>query len=161
TSPVFQSCQSPEGRVDVYSGMANAYYDVFSETARLRPFIGAGVGLARTYIGASGRMEGITTPTSNDERYLISANGEKTTWAAQIIAGASLSLSSQLKLDLAYRYFLTDDLDLSIFARERTNGSGSSSGPGFAPDLGGKVGADKDEDHALTVGLRWAFGPPQ
>ena len=91
-------------------GFANGYYD-FGDGTQITPFVGAGLGYGK-----------FDTSAGNDN-----------SWAYQLTAGASKTLSPGLTAELAYRYLKAPDLQLSgLDASYKTS--------------------------AITAGLRWKFG---
>ena len=78
----------------------NIYYD-FLDDQLLRPFVGVGFGGANI---------------SADDGAV--AKGNENVFAYQLAAGGSFATSETVSLDLQYRYFGTQDLDLSRFKRE-------------------------------------------
>jgi OOP family OmpA-OmpF porin len=96
--------------VEVWSLMANLFYD-FNRGGRFQPYLGAGVGFAQ----------------------LETLGEDEDSWGWQGLAGVGIELSDRATLDIGYRYFVLEDLQL--------------------------FGIDSDYEHqAVTVGLRWEFG---
>jgi outer membrane protein OmpA-like peptidoglycan-associated protein len=94
-----------------WAGMLNGYYD-FNRGGGWEPYLGLGVGY--------GSLD-------------ISTADEESSWAWQAMAGLAIPLSETLDLDLGYRFFRMEDVEIS--------------------------GVDVDYDHqAVTLGLRWQFG---
>ncbi len=130
-------CLDPatRGRVSAQSVMANAYYDFMTE-GRFRPYLGAGVGVARV------DMNIVTTATLNDagtEDFSL-VDGDKTSFAWQVAAGTGFVLSEGLLLTVGYRYFQ----------------GGSPSIPGHARFTPFAL-KDTFESHSLEAGLRVRF----
>lgn len=97
---------------EAISVLANLYYD-FNHNGRFVPYVGAGLGFASLDVG----------PYSD-------AN-----WAWQGVAGVAVPLTPRLSLDVAYRHFQIEDLEI--------------------------MNQDGDYKHdAVTVGLRWQFEKP-
>lgn len=95
---------------EVWSLMANLFYD-FNRGGTFQPYLGAGVGYAQ----------------------LDTLGEEEESWAWQGRAGVGIRLGERATLDIGYRYFSMEDLDL--------------------------FGIDSDYTHeAATIGLRWQFG---
>jgi len=84
-----------------WSLMANAWYE-FDTGGKLRPFVGGGVGWARTKFNPEVVSGGLFRP-SEDEGF-----------AWQLGAGINWHLSPHGSIGLGYRYFRTDDLDITI-----------------------------------------------
>lgn len=76
------------GDVDTASAMVNVLYD-FDTGTRFTPYVGAGIGAART------KVEDI---------------GKKTVFAYQGIVGASYAVTNELSAFADYRYFATEDV---------------------------------------------------
>jgi opacity protein-like surface antigen len=81
------------------SWMMNGYFDIPTKTA-IRPYVGAGVGLARI----RGRMEA-------PEDLVLAVKG-KTAWAWQVGAGIGYNLTKNLTLDVGYRYVNNGNLTI-------------------------------------------------
>jgi OOP family OmpA-OmpF porin len=96
--------------VEVWSLMANLFYD-FNRGGRFQPYLGVGAGFAQ----------------------LETLGEDEDSWGWQGLAGVGIELSDRATLDIGYRYFVLEDLEL--------------------------FGIDSDYEHqAVTVGLRWEFG---
>jgi len=95
--------------------MLNGYYD-FMPTQFISPFLGAGIGYA------------------NADLEILGMSEDDDVFAYQAIAGAAFTLTDQLKFDIQYRYFDTEDLDF---------------------DSG--VKADSVNTHNFLIGLRYGF----
>ena len=111
---------SGNGEVHAWSAMANLFYD-FNRGGRLEPYVGVGVGAAR-----------IITNYGNHF-----AEGEDTVMAYQGLVGFAVGLSPRWDLDVGYRYFQAEDIEL-----EPT------------------ITQDTYNDQSITVGLRYQFTPP-
>ena len=97
---------------EVVSLMANAFYD-FNRGGRFEPYVGVGAGYADFNIGGA----------------------DDATWAWQAMAGVAIGLTERLDLDIGYRHFALENLEV--------------------------LGADAEYDHqSATVGLRWQFAAP-
>lgn len=157
-------CEDALGDASVYSVMANALYDFGGEQARFRPFIGAGLGIARTSIDFSGKLEGIgdTTPWPQfDPRRLqegIAGDSTNIAFAYQLLGGLSFRISPQAAIEATYRYFNAPEVEWASFNLGEPGGYPQYGSP--IPNLTNRVGdfSAAYEDHALTVGLRWTFG---
>ena len=113
--------------------LANAIYE-FNADGRLRPFIGAGVGLAQ--IEAS-TYNNFVAPADR-----VGFDDETTAFAYQLMAGLAVPLGRNLTLDLAFRHFAAPDL--------KFDGRGSAGVPrSFSLDY---------EHQALTTGVRFRLG---
>jgi outer membrane protein OmpA-like peptidoglycan-associated protein len=97
---------------EVWSGMINLFYD-FNRGGRFQPYLGVGAGY--------GRLDFESLDDSG--------------FAWQAMAGIGIALSEQATLDIGYRHFVMDDLEL---------------------DLDGPTDVEYEHD-AVTLGLRWQF----
>ena len=88
---------------DISSGalLANGYYD-FKNESRFTPFIGAGVGIANVVIND---LEIVGSGESDED-------GDETVIAYQLTVGVGYEITERITLDLKYRYFATEDLDI-------------------------------------------------
>ena len=82
--------------------MANAYYD-FNNKSRFTPFVGAGIGYAAVEV--------------NDLHYIgyskdDDIEDDDSAFAYQLSAGVGFEITERITLDLKYRYFATEDLDI-------------------------------------------------
>lgn len=84
-----------DGEVTALSGMLNGYYD-FDVDGGFKPFIGAGIGLAR--IEVDGSVLGVTIVDDDD-----------TVFAYQGLAGISYEITQSVTASLLYSYFATTD----------------------------------------------------
>ena len=82
---------SVDGDASTFSLMANGYIDFLPEQA-ISPFIGVGIGFAN--------VEGDIDDLGSDDDNVF---------AWQAIAGVGFAVSEQIKIDVQYRYFGTDD----------------------------------------------------
>ncbi|HEY9079441.1 OmpA family protein [Magnetovibrio sp.] len=99
---------SARGEVLATSLMGNAIYD-FETVGPVRPYIGAGVGLAKVELNGAAPFGGSTV------------NGSDTTAALQLLAGLSYSLNDQVDLFTDYRYFATRNADFTTAAGTATS----------------------------------------
>lgn len=102
------------GDITTVSLMANVLYDFVPE-GNVSPFIGVGLGIANI---------------EADLDYLESADDN--VFAGQLMAGVGFAVSPNVKLDVQYRYFVTED-----------------------PDFDGTEG--EYATHNALVGLRYSF----
>jgi OmpA-OmpF porin, OOP family len=114
------------GDVNVFTGMVNVLYDL-DVPWRIVPYVGAGIGAAR--VKANGAAP-VSTTTIDDT---------DTGFAYQVMAGVEYAVTSQLMLNLGYRYFAVPDLTF-------TAANGASVETDYA-------------SHNVTLGLRYLFGP--
>lgn len=123
-----------EADVDNWTVMANAFYDIDTGTA-WRPYVGAGVGLARNHISAiRSTFNNVQTSTE------LGQTSNELAWAG--MAGIAYEIGSNLFLDLGYRYI--------DFGKLTTSGNFSF---GRGPVTEGDFRA-----HEVLLGLRWVFG---
>ena len=113
------------GDVSAWSLMGNALYD-FKTGGRFTPYIGVGAGVA-------GIDWNNVTPVGGG-----SVDDNDTVFAYQGIAGVAYTVNDNVKLTLDYRYFATEEPDLT-----------TSSGTNFDAEY---------RSHSIMVGLRWTFG---
>lgn len=111
------------GNFQILAGMANVFVDI--PLPVVTPFVGAGIGYAEV---KANDLEFGGVPLLNN-----SGSG----LAYQLRAGVAFEIFSATDLTLGYRYFVTDDLDMS-------NSTGS-------------VEIDKLESHVFELGLRVSF----
>jgi opacity protein-like surface antigen len=93
--------ESIDGDFSVLSLMANGFYD-FMPSNTFSPFIGGGIGYANVKSKVDGTQK-------NDNVF-----------AYQLAAGVAIAASQKIKIDLQYRYFVTDDPDLDGVEAEYT-----------------------------------------
>ncbi|MBO9502567.1 outer membrane beta-barrel protein, partial [Brevundimonas sp. A19_0] len=131
------ACGVPAGHMQVASLMANVIYDFGDASWSLRPFIGMGAGVARVDTEFLGAIGGNRTVG-------IAADDANTALAAQFLGGVSWAIGNRANLDLTYRYFRTDfEFDTQVSNT-------------LYPV--GQIEGDYNDSHAVTLGLRYAFG---
>ncbi len=114
-----------DGDAHAWAGMGNLFYD-FNRGGSVEPYIGIGAGMARVSGNAT---DGIDTISGTD-----------TVVAYQAMIGLAIGLSEQLDLDVGYRFFQADGVEL---------------------DEGTLAPLEADyQNQALTVGLRYQFAAP-
>lgn len=116
---------SSSGAAKVISGMVNVMLDIGNGWA-LTPYIGAGIGIADAKFD-NFSVSGATF-----------ADGSKTVFAYQAIAGLSYAISKAVDLTLDYRYFATDDAHVR---------------DGLAQNVSAEY-----TSHTVMMGLRYKFG---
>lgn len=121
------SLTNPGGESSALALMANGYYD-FKTVTKVTPYIGAGVGIAKVKAdGYDGN--GISNIIDDQDTVL----------AYQFIAGAEYPISANTSVTGEYRYFATDDADVTTNA-------------------GGAVNTDINfNSHSVLVGLKHNF----
>lgn len=113
------------GEVNASYFMGNAYWDIPTTWWRFNPYVGAGIGMAD--IEFDGLSSGGVTVLDDNESVL----------AWQLIGGLSYSFSPQVAGLIEYRYFDTEDVELTA---------------------AGGFGTEVDyTDHKLLAGLRFNF----
>ncbi len=93
-----------KGEVQTDALMINAYYD-FPASGTISPYIGAGIGMASVDVENFG-----VTPIPNV------LNDSDDQLAYQLMAGVSANVSDGWQLFAEYRYFATDDIDVTTSA---------------------------------------------
>lgn len=90
------------GDITTHAGLLNGYYD-FANSSPFTPFISAGVGMANVEHSAWSRAGApyITTPSDD------------TVFAYQASAGVGFAVTPTVTIDVKYRYFGTEDLELT------------------------------------------------
>jgi outer membrane autotransporter protein len=83
-------------KIDIHTVFANFYYDFKTSTA-FTPYIGAGLGVAWINQKVASTLTG-WTPSANDGNY------DTTNFAWNVGAGVGYSLTSNIVVDLGYRY---------------------------------------------------------
>ncbi|NBC20317.1 MAG: outer membrane beta-barrel protein, partial [Alphaproteobacteria bacterium] len=140
--------QGGDGALQIYDLMGNFIYD-FEGANRWKPYLGAGVGVAKVKAKAHNLERGVVDTSTTPPTFLggYAANGfsdEETAFAWQGLAGVGYGLTDRLTLDLGYKYFNVQGMEFG----------------GRGPD-GQSVAYDADySDHTATVGLRWQFAAP-
>ena len=84
-----------DGEVSAWGGMINVYYD-FDTGSAVKPFIGAGIGIADIELEIEGSSE------------------DDNVFAYQLMAGMGFAISKDVTLDLQYRFYATDDPEFDI-----------------------------------------------
>lgn len=91
---------SGSGDVSVVSVMLNAYYD-FRNSSQFTPYLGGGLGTAHV------SFNDVNAPG------VLRVDGDDICVAFQIGAGVEYKLSRQFSVDLAYRLFVTSDIEFT------------------------------------------------
>lgn len=94
---------SGTGDLNTTSLMVNGYYTF--DVRAFRPYVGAGVGLARHEWNNSGRL----IPSRIGEFYLPETSGDDVVFAYQLMLGLNWLLADNLEARAGYRYFATGD----------------------------------------------------
>ncbi len=122
---------SDKGRIMSSTLMLNTYVDL-ALTEGLTPYVGAGIGIARTMLGDYARMTDAGTQESL-------AGGDDVSFAWALMAGLGYRFAPGLTVDLGYRYVSLGDV--------KTRGYESGAGADIA-----SIGA-----HEVRLGLRYLF----
>ena len=94
---------SGTGSLNTSSLMVNGYYTF--DTRAFRPYVGAGVGLARHEWSNSGRL----IPSPVGDIYLPSTSDDDVVFAYQLMLGLNWILADNMEARAGYRYFATGD----------------------------------------------------
>lgn len=110
--------------------MANGYFDFLD--GPVRPYVGAGAGVARAHVVTIGPRAPFPTETP---RTLIDDSGSNFAW--QLMAGVSLPIARRLALTVQYRWFDAGTID--------------------GHDARGERFTERMSGHNADVGLRFTF----
>jgi opacity protein-like surface antigen len=120
-----------DGETDILRFMANAYFDFGRADARLRPYVGAGAGLAKV---DGFRFAG--TGAAPNARF-VHYDDSDTSFAWQAMAGASLRITDKLSFMAQYRWFDAGTVDFITGA--------------------GQTEATEIDGHHVDIGARFSF----
>jgi opacity protein-like surface antigen len=87
-----------DGRIKVLAGLANAYYD-FDTGTKLKPFVGAGVGIGQVKLDGG------------------SFDHDDTGFAYQLQTGVAYPINDKLSAQVAYRYLGVNDVKIASGAQ--------------------------------------------
>ncbi|MEJ8574095.1 outer membrane protein [Microbaculum marinum] len=119
------------GRISAWTVMANAYIDL-GNWAGLTPYVGGGIGAANLRLSD---YTGYNPPfLAATGRFGADADAWNFAWSAT--AGASYDLTSNLLLDVNYRYLAMGDVST-------------------VDQIGGRIAIDDVNSHEFRVGLRY------
>ncbi|EHL99478.1 putative outer membrane protein [Acetobacteraceae bacterium AT-5844] len=144
-----QGFQNIGGKTRSWGAMVNAFYDfdlytLFGGPRWIQPYLGAGIGWART------QLDGVDGTTANGTRLLI--DGEEDVFAYQGIVGAGFPISAVpgLAITTEYRFFGTTKPEIGSRVTTASGGFGR-----------GNVEISND-NHSVMLGVRYAFNavPP-
>jgi opacity protein-like surface antigen len=121
----------PGGKLSANSAMINGYYEFGGSEAKIRPYIGAGAGIARVKLRADNSAP--LLPVSIDDK--------STSIAYQGMAGVAVKMSDKLAVDVGYRYFVAPKVK----------------GVALSPPAGPTAFDSDYKQHAATVGVRLGF----
>jgi opacity protein-like surface antigen len=150
----------PTGRCfDVYDGdhsavvlMANAYLDLGTWMC-LTPFVGVGVGAARHSIGGLTDVGYISDGTTG---FGYASNNDFAEWklAWALHAGVAYNVTSNFKMELAYRYLNMGNVNTSIIDCANSGCAGTG-GPSAYYTF------QNFDSHDIKFGMRWMLQPEQ
>ncbi|SKA14334.1 outer membrane protein [Consotaella salsifontis] len=138
-------------KADVWTTMANLYVDL-PYFNRFTPYVGAGVGAAYVDYDRWNTKENCPNCPSSYTPYQNGSEGSSDwRWATALMAGASYDLTSQLKLDVGYRFLHIGKGDAFEFddqgpASDKANGASGVQ----MRDNGFNI-------HQVRAGLRYEF----
>ena len=133
-------------KASVWTAMANAYVDI-GQFGRINPYIGAGIGFAHVSYDDYSEDQVCGAPYSCP---FSGTHDGKDSWrfASALMAGATIDLTAQLKLDAGYKYTRIEGGDAYGF-----------DGPDTSFGASGVQGRDHGFDvHTVRAGLRYEFG---
>lgn len=153
------------GHISSIVAMANGYFDLGSWNG-VTPYIGAGVGMAYNtmsglsdngfnYVTLTDRGVGATAGVSQTTGYPSGGywtNKSKTNFAWALMAGLSYNVSSNLKLELGYRYMNLGSVSSGKQQCYNANGTIGGGGCNYV------VSTQKLGSHDLRIGMRWMLG---
>ncbi|MFN3352538.1 MAG: outer membrane protein, partial [Brevundimonas sp.] len=87
-TPATGGCFSPEGDIESQTLMANLIYDFGAADARIRPFVGLGVGVNRISVDTIGNLRANRAAT-------LAADDDSVEFAAQGIAGLAFAITER------------------------------------------------------------------
>lgn len=85
-----------------YSGLANVYYDIKTDTP-ITPYLGGGIGFSNVNVGKAS-YNGTTIWLADDD----------SVFAYQVGAGFGYNINKNAVIDLGYRYFSTSDVKFEL-----------------------------------------------
>ncbi|MEZ5924678.1 MAG: outer membrane beta-barrel protein [Hyphomicrobiaceae bacterium] len=140
------------GHLGSYVGLLNGYWDIM-HAGRFTPYVGAGIGVARSELsGFTTASSSIFTDADTGEQARVAVTGESashstTKFAWALMAGTSIDLTRDAKLDLGYRYLnlgagspISASTDLLIC---------------HCNAVGSPLTIDGLDAHEFRIGLRW------
>jgi len=146
--------------------MLNAYYE-FSNFGKLRPYLGAGVGVAWNRISeASYSDEYLYQDYINNNLYFPNQETagvfkqerqDKTNLAWALMAGIAYPITNQLDLDIGYKYLnLGDSRSGGVIYRD--NNALTAANPEQYLETDNFSRISNVGDHQIRVGMRYKFG---
>lgn len=138
----------PPGDMDIARGditsdtlMVNGYYD-FMPTGQVTPYLGAGIGVSK--VEANDVRKDITNCCSGI------VDDSDTVMAAQLMAGAAYQVSSNLAMNVEYRFMVTKDPSFDYGTA--CDHDESIAACGVAGQTSGSY-----RNHSVMVGVRYSF----
>jgi opacity protein-like surface antigen len=140
-------------RADIatFVGLVNAYVDLGTWNC-LTPYLGAGIGFANHRINGF-TDTGLNRPAGqqfDNISYAYGDSASKTNLAWALMAGVSYDVTSNLKLDVGYRYLNMGD-GPSI---------GLNGAAGALVNPSSAVRFKRIDSHDFRIGMRWNFNDP-
>jgi len=106
---------SSDGDMDVWSVMANIWYDFNMGDSAYTPFVGVGVGMANLSLDYSATVAGTFTNTASSTTFAFSTgtsfSDDAWAFAYQFGAGLAYNMGNGSTLSAQYRYFGTTDAE--------------------------------------------------
>ena len=141
----------------VTTGMINAIYD-FGYSGAWEPYIGAGVGIAKTSLSAEAsafpnNLGGFVNNPACPNYHVCSFNDSDTGFAWQALAGMGVKLSDNLTWDTQYRYQDVADADIAGLGITVDPATGS-----FLSSQDIMTTSTGAGSHSVMTGFRYKFG---
>lgn len=152
-------CSHVPGNLNVWTLGMNAVYDFGKKDAFLRPYVGAGAGVARANFSFQGKLLGIGPdtpwPAGSSRRYqeIVDATGGSTSPYVQGIVGIEARLTDAFSFDASWRYLVAPKVGTTTFNQEDPLSSGEQP---LTPSIGRVRGTYRS--NALFVGIKWKLG---
>ncbi len=127
-------------KLSSYVGLANVYFDVLTWHG-ITPYAGAGVGIANVHLSSASERGTLIDVNAAATPIVFNApGGTKTNFAWAVTTGISYDLTTDVKLDLSYRY-----LNIGSAPSQREHGSLF------------KVSSASIGEQDIRLGVRWMF----
>lgn len=155
TTGLFEPLTNVSGNLGTYAAMANVGYDLPYRPLGITPYVGAGLGIAWLDLG-SAYGNGLGRFVGPNGSFIAPDNvtfGSADALAYQVMAGASMKLTSSLDATVEYRFFGTGTAEIPVNRFATSTPSGS---PVTAATRNGFSALDS----AILLGLRYHFGAP-
>jgi outer membrane protein OmpA-like peptidoglycan-associated protein len=144
----FGAASTSGGWEQKYGFMVNGFYDFTTLSPYVVPFVGVGVG----YEAALWQSVSAYTTGGSAQVAVHANNNTEGEFAYQAMIGAAIPISGAPGLSLTAEYRF-----MGLAGTRNYSGTASVSGVGSAPVT---VKASDDYNHAILIGLRYAFGAP-